>query len=119
VRGLKVSYDSAKGEFSFTNTQRIEAETAGMQTLPPARRRPVKGNGFCAVPAESIDGQVKLRVLVDRASLELFVNDGLAAASFVVVPAADNRTIRLEGKPTQKITSITVNELKSAWEAAK
>ena len=45
-----------------------------------------------------MDGQVTLRVLVDRASLELFVNYGKAAASFVVVPDAANRTIAIEGE---------------------
>ena len=56
-----------------------------------------------------------LRVLVDRASLELFVNDGQAAASFVVVPKASDRRIAIEGNDTLKIDSLVVHELKSAW----
>ena len=62
-------------------------------------------------------GKVKLRVLVDRASLELFVNDGQAAASFVVVPDPKNREIALTGGGALKISTLEVNELKSMWEA--
>ena len=58
-----------------------------------------------------------LRVLVDRASLELFVNDGQAAASVVMVPVAGSRTIAFEGIAAMKVESLVVNELKSAWPA--
>ena len=56
-----------------------------------------------------------LRVLVDRASLELFVNDGQAAASFTVIPDPKNRDISLAGDPALKIATLDVNELKSMW----
>ena len=75
-----------------------------------------KENPRRAIPASEVEGKVKLRVLVDRASLELFINDGQAAASFVMVPAADNRSISLEGNAAMKLDSLVVNELKSMWE---
>jgi sucrose-6-phosphate hydrolase SacC (GH32 family) len=64
-----------------------------------------------------VDGKVTLRVLVDRASLELFVNEGQAAASFVMVPDPENRTISFEGNAAMKVDSLVVNELKSVWPA--
>jgi fructan beta-fructosidase len=67
------------------------------------------------IPAPPVDGRVTLRALVDRASLELFVNDGAAAASFVMVPDADNRTIAIEGHDDLTIESMVVNELNSIW----
>ena len=62
-----------------------------------------------------VDGKVKLRVLVDRASLEYFVNDGQAAASFTVLPDPKNRSISISGEDSQVITTLEVNELASIW----
>jgi sucrose-6-phosphate hydrolase SacC (GH32 family) len=119
VRGLKINYDDAKKEFNFTNAARVKGEKAGMMSLPKARQRPYRDTGFRAVPARAVEGVVKLRVLVDRASLELFANDGRAAASFVVVPAPGNRRIAIEGNDGLQLDSIVVNELKSCWEGAR
>ena len=115
VRGLKIDYDAAKKEFAFTNTKRIEGVKTAILNFPADKRQPYRDNGRRAIPAPEVHGKVKLRVLVDRASLELFVNDGQAAASFVVVPAADNRTISIEGNAALKLDSLFVNELKSSW----
>ncbi len=115
VRGLIIHYDDTKKEFNFTNTARVQGEKTGVLTLPKDRQRPYRDNGLRNIPAPTVEGKVKLRVLVDRASLELFANDGQAAASFVVVPDASNRTIAIEGNDALTIDSLVVNELKSAW----
>ena len=115
MRGLKIDYDSAKKEFAVTNDARVEAEKAAMLKRPPGQQNPVPNNSRRAIPAPEVNGKVTLRVLVDRASLELFVNDGQAAASFVMVPAPDNRTISIDGNASMKLDSLVVNELKSTW----
>ena len=116
VRGLKVDYDAAKKEFSVVNMARVEAEKAAFLKLPADKKKGgYKENPRRAVPAPEMDRKVKLRVLVDRASLELFVNDGQAAASFVMVPDPKNREIYITGEGSTKISSLEVNELKSSW----
>ena len=115
VRGLPIQYDAANKEFVFNNTARVEAEKAGMSAKPSKKQKPAR-DGLKTIPAPEVDGEVKLRVLVDRASLELFVNDGQAAASFVVVPAAGNRTLAIEGNASLKLDSLVVKELKSSWQ---
>ena len=115
VRGLKIDYDAAKKEFAVNNEARVAAEMVAMKKRPAAKQKPERDNPRRAVPAPAVDGKVTLRVLVDRASLELFVNDGQAAASFVIVPAAANRTISIEGNAALKLDSLVVNELKSSW----
>jgi sucrose-6-phosphate hydrolase SacC (GH32 family) len=119
VRGLKINFADTKHEFNFTNAARVAGEKAGLLTLPVAKQHPYRDTGFRAIPAPAVNGKVKLRVLVDRASLELFVNDGQAAASFVVVPKPDNRIILIEGNDGQKFNAMTVHELKSAWQKSK
>ncbi len=84
-----------------------------MLKLPKSRQRPYRDSGIRAIPAPAVEGIVKLRVLIDRASLELFVNDGQAAASFVVV--AKGQKIAIEGNDEMMIESLIVNTVKSAW----
>lgn len=67
------------------------------------------------IPAPAVDGKVALRVLVDRASVELFANGGAAAAAFYAKPVADNRDISLAGPDGLKLEVLQVHRLKSAW----
>jgi sucrose-6-phosphate hydrolase SacC (GH32 family) len=115
VRGLPIQYDHAKQVFRFSNKDRVKGIRKGMESLPAKKWKPFKDDGVREVPALSVDGKVALRILVDRASLEFFVNDGRAAASFVVVPEPDNRSIQFVGNGAQRITSVVVNELASIW----
>ena len=86
-----------------------------MSKRPPAKQQPYRDSGRRTIPAPEVIGKVTLRVLVDRASLELFVNDGQAAASFVVVPDPKNRALSINAASAVKVTSLEVNELKSCW----
>jgi sucrose-6-phosphate hydrolase SacC (GH32 family) len=112
IRGLEIHYDVTSQEFVFTNTARVKGESAAWRKTAPYRDR-----GIRRIPAPAVDGRVTLRALVDRASLELFVNDGQAAASFVVVPEPEHRRISIEGNADLKIVSLVVNELESIWPA--
>ena len=85
LRGLKVSYDAEKQQFLY------------------------EGSRLSAPP---IDGKVKLRVLVDRGSIELFVNDGAAVATHYALPDPENRSISVTGNGK---VSLSINELKSIW----
>ena len=116
VRGFAINYDAKRKEFLFTNTGRVEGESAANSKLPPDKQKKYTDNGRRQAPAPEVDGKVKIRVLMDRASMEWFINDGQAAASFVVVPDANNRSISLTGDAATKVTSLEVNELKSCWQ---
>jgi len=76
--------------------------------------RSVVFGGYQA-PVPVIDGKVKLRILVDRTSIELFANDGAATVSCYAAPAGDNRKILVSSAQPIKINSLVVNELKSSW----
>ena len=110
VRGLKIRYERDDQEFVFVNSKRAAGEKAAWK-----RKGRYRDDGIRRIPAPPIDGKVTLRVLVDRASLELFVNDGQAAASFVVVPDPKNRDIFIKDNLPLKIDEFVVNELKSIW----
>lgn len=112
VRGLEIQFDAAAEEFVFTNSARVQGEKAAWN-----RNGPYRDDGVRRIPAPPTDGIVTLRALVDRASLELFINDGQAAASFVVVPEAADRNLAIEGSEACQIHALVVHELKSAWES--
>ena len=110
IRGLKIHYEAGAQEFVFTNAARVKGEKAAWN-----KKGHYRDNGIRRILAPTVGGKVTLRALVDRASLELFVNDGQAAASFVVIPNAENRRIAIEGGDSLQIKKLVVNELKSIW----
>jgi sucrose-6-phosphate hydrolase SacC (GH32 family) len=116
VRGCKINYDALKKEFNFTNADREAGERESLKKMPQAKQKPVKQNYFRAIPAPAVNNIIKLRVLVDRASLELFVNDGQAAASFVVVPDPKDRSLSITAGESVTIHTLAVHELKSIWQ---
>ena len=65
------------------------------------------------------DGRLSLRVLIDRTSIEAFVNGGEADVSSVYFPDMADPTLSLtvEGGPVQ-IHRLAVHELRSIWPAA-
>ncbi|QDU76755.1 Levanase precursor [Bremerella volcania] len=67
------------------------------------------------VPAPPIDGVVKLRVLVDRASLELFTSEGQYVATFNADIDPNNKTVAVRSPGNELIRSFKVHRLKSAW----
>jgi sucrose-6-phosphate hydrolase SacC (GH32 family) len=63
-----------------------------------------------------VNGQLALRILVDRTSIEVFANDGKVSLSSCFLPGPGKTGLELfaaGGSP--KILSMTVNELKPAW----
>lgn len=89
LRGLPITYDVKKQELSCRNV---------------------------VFPLKPIDGRLRLRLLLDRGSLEIFANDGIAAISLAFVPPADNHLLVpfTRGAPTGDWT-IEVQSLKSVW----
>ena len=71
--------------------------------------------GKSKLAAPAIDGKVKLRVLLDRVTIELFANEGAAVSTNYAVPVEDNLNISISAEGNLKINSLIVNELKSSW----
>jgi sucrose-6-phosphate hydrolase SacC (GH32 family) len=68
------------------------------------------------VPALERDGKQKLRLLVDRNSMEAFASDGLAYVPFPFIAKDGDQSVKISAKGgVAKIDSIVVNTLKSPW----
>ena len=68
-------------------------------------------------PLESERGKIKLRLLIDRVSIEIFANDGRVYMPMCnVLPKKDDRSVTVYAKGGDaRLVSMTVHTLKSAW----
>ena len=67
-------------------------------------------------PLKPIDGKIKLQILVDRTSLEVFGNNGLLSMSSCTLPEDDNKSLAVFCKGGQaNLLKLSVWELNSAW----
>ena len=64
-----------------------------------------------------VDGVIRLRILLDRTSIEVYGNDGRVYIPSVVFPKEDDPPLRgtcVQGEV--KVNYLRVHELKSSWE---
>ena len=100
VRGVKITYG---------NLMKLRTPSGEMKE---AKCFSFKGK---SCPAPLIDGRVKLRVLADRASLELYANGGGTVASSYEFEIPENHTLSISLNREVLIHSLAVNELESIW----
>ncbi|MHB1038095.1 MAG: glycoside hydrolase family 32 protein [Pirellulales bacterium] len=68
-------------------------------------------------PVQPKDGVVTLRVLVDRASIEIFAADGRVTMATCFLPNQADRSLRLSAQGGEaKIKSLAIYPLKSIWQ---
>ena len=69
-----------------------------------------------SAPLRPENGRIKLQILVDRTSLEVFGNDGNAVMTSCFLPSDANKGLEIEAKGANvKIVSAAVYPLKSIW----
>jgi fructan beta-fructosidase len=88
----------------------------GVPVVYDVKKAEVSCRGHAAPLKPRKDGTVRLRILVDRGSVEVFGNDGQVAMSAGVLVAVDNRSLGLSATGGEaKVGTLTVHPLKSAW----
>jgi fructan beta-fructosidase len=67
-------------------------------------------------PLSPIDGTIRLELLVDRTSIEIFANDGEVYMPMGMILSENNKSIRIlaEDGPV-KVESLEIHHLNSAW----
>lgn len=69
-----------------------------------------------SAPLEAVNGRLRLRVLVDRASIEIFANDGQVYMPNGVLLDEKNQTIEAFATGGEaRLNAVKVAQLKSAW----
>ncbi|WP_165221741.1 glycoside hydrolase family 32 protein [Aquisphaera insulae] len=89
LRGTLVTYEAAKGEISCKGVR---------------------------APLSPKDGRIRLRIFVDRGSVEVFGNDGRVALSVATGANGAGKPLWISGAGEPfEVPSLTVYELRSAW----
>ncbi len=101
---------AAKGEITFTVRGNHFTWSATENKLTGLER---------SMPLAPVNGRLKLRLLVDRTSIEVFGNDGAVVMSSCFLPKGSKvaATLSVSGERT-KIAAFHPYELKSAWPPA-
>ncbi|MBV9121983.1 MAG: glycoside hydrolase family 32 protein [Planctomycetes bacterium] len=69
-----------------------------------------------SVPLKPMAGRIKLRILVDRTSLEIYGNDGAVSMTSAFLPPADNQDLELFARGGEaRVVSLHVYKMRSAW----
>lgn len=71
--------------------------------------------GSYDAPLRTRDGRVRLRIFVDSSSVEVFVNDGEAVLTALVLPASASRNVEFWAASGAKINRIDLWKLRSSW----
>jgi sucrose-6-phosphate hydrolase SacC (GH32 family) len=67
-------------------------------------------------PLEPVGNRIRLHVLVDRSSIEVFGSDGELSMTSCFLPRSKNKSLELFANGgSVKVVSLTVYELRSAW----
>jgi fructan beta-fructosidase len=95
LRGFEILYNSKTGTIKAT---RPSDKAVSEVKVPP------------------VDGNLKIELLLDRTSVEIFINDGEIPMAFFYLPDEANRRISLIAKGENVVLkSMDVYELESAW----
>ncbi len=87
-------------EFEPGQAEALRLTVRGVPIVYDAKARQLSC-GKLEAPLASLDGRIRLRVLVDRGSIEVFGNDGRVAISLGVIPPDEERSLEIaaQGRP--------------------
>jgi fructan beta-fructosidase len=102
---LVISPQQSKSVTLIVGTTPIQFDTATDQLACREKTAPV---GL-------INGQLHLRVLVDRTSIEVFVNDGRYVLSYAVQTQGGSTSLRLTADGAARVHSLDLWDLESIW----
>ena len=73
--------------------------------------------GRHTAPARLINGEISLCILVDRSTVEVFINGGEAVISDRIFPTSQQAVIEVfAGDDSAKISSVRLHKMKSIWQ---
>jgi fructan beta-fructosidase len=112
---LKGDLFEISAEFSPGKAEAFELDLRGTSLVYDISKQELTCKGVKA-PLKTEDGRVRLRVFLDRGSIEVFGNDGRVAMSIGAIPPDANRSIGVSSRGGAiKVGSLVVHELKSVW----
>ncbi|MCX6872399.1 MAG: glycoside hydrolase family 32 protein [Verrucomicrobia bacterium] len=91
----------------------IKCRGEAVTCLPKRNELTCLGRG---APLQAVNQRIKLRILVDRTSLEVYANDGRVVMTSCFLPAPEDTGLEMFSKGgAARILAMEIHELKSAW----
>jgi fructan beta-fructosidase len=112
LRGSVLTYSPAKKCIHFIGSESAANKAASVGKSAEEIKK--LGISEYVMPNALRNGSVKLRILVDRGSFEIFLNDGETVLTHSVISELDNKSISITGDAV--IKSAEIHELKSSWD---
>ncbi len=103
-QGVAITYDAALQELSAAGS--LVASGVPEFLMPPHPNK---------APLKSVEGKIKLRVLIDRTSIEIFGNDGEVVMTTCYMPEEGKPGLSLTANTTITVIKADVRSLRSAW----
>ena len=115
ISKIKGDLFDIEAEFAIGTATQIGFEIRGVPVVYNVKTKTISVKNEIA-PCMQRDGKIKLRLLVDRTSIEIFINDGEYYMPMGSIPDDDNMSLKVfaEGGKAQ-IIKLDINELNSAW----
>lgn len=117
IRGATITYDAVRQKLSCGGPCLDHA-------IIPENWRASKenevdfSNNLGEAPLFPRDNKIKLRILVDRTSIEIFGNDGEVVLTSCFMPQEENKMYSFTSKDKVELIKAEVHSLKSAWEVS-
>ena len=115
LKGIDGDLFDIRAEFRAGEASEFGFNVRGIAVTYDAKRRRLTCLGKC-VPLVPMEGKIRLRFLVDKASIEVFGDDGGVSLPIGVIPEDINRSLGVFTKGGKtRIDMLEVFELCSAW----
>jgi len=102
-------------QFHLGDARRVGLVLRGVRVTYDARTAELSCHGH-SVRLPAGNRRIRLRVLVDRASVEIFADDGRAYLPVAVIPAGDSQPLAaFAERGSARIEELVAHELRAAW----
>ena len=116
LAGIRGELLHIRGDLAAGDASELGFVIRGVPIAYSVDRQELSCQGKTA-PLRLVGGGIRLELLVDRTSIEIFGNDGRVYMPMGMSPAADDTSIQVYAKTgTAKIRSLEVCSLRSIWE---
>ena len=115
LAGQKGELFDLSADILLNQAAEIRFGLRGVPVVYDAKAQELSCNGKKA-PLKPVNGSIRLRLLVDRTSVDIFGNDGSLYMPMGVIVPHDNLSLELSAKGGDaRINSLEVYPLKSSW----
>jgi len=115
LAGLKGELLEVVADLDIGDAQELAFSLRGVPVVYDTKKQELTCGAKKAV-LKPLNGRIHLWIFVDRTSLDIFGNDGRLYMPMGVIVPAENTSLELRAKGgTARVHSLTVYELKSAW----